>query len=125
MSKHVSFKRKQVTGLSLGVSWIPHTIDMITADKWRALSLNCRRLLDRLEVEHMAHKGQDNGRLKISYSQFVQWGIGLLVDGFIAAGWDTVASFRGAMGVLLAACVFGYGWFLLAKDNQAELNAIQ
>jgi predicted MFS family arabinose efflux permease len=42
----------------------------------------------------------------------VQWGIGLLVDGFIAMGWDTVAAFRGAMAAFLATCVFGYGWFL-------------
>jgi MFS family permease len=53
----------------------------------------------------------------------VQWGIGLLVDAFTAGGWDTVASFRGAMAVFLAACVFGYGWFLLAKDNRPEVNA--
>ena len=45
----------------------------------------------------------------------VQWGIGLLVDGFIALGWDAVAAFRGAMAAFLAACVFGYGWFALRK----------
>jgi predicted MFS family arabinose efflux permease len=45
----------------------------------------------------------------------LQWGIGLLVDGFGALGWDTVAAFRGAMAALLAACTFGYGWFLLRK----------
>jgi predicted MFS family arabinose efflux permease len=45
----------------------------------------------------------------------VQWGIGLLVDGFAALGWDTVAAFRGAMGVFLATCVFGYCWFRWAK----------
>jgi MFS family permease len=50
----------------------------------------------------------------------VQWGIGLLVDGFIAAGWNTVAAFRGAMGVFLATCLFGYGSFIRAKDNQAK-----
>jgi predicted MFS family arabinose efflux permease len=49
----------------------------------------------------------------------VQWGIGLLVDAFTAAGWDGVSSFRGAMAVFLATCVFGYGWFLWAKDNQS------
>lgn len=48
----------------------------------------------------------------------VQWGIGLLVDGFVAIGWDTVAAFRGAMGAYLATCLFGYGSFLWAKDNR-------
>jgi hypothetical protein len=50
----------------------------------------------------------------------VQWGIGLLVDAFAAIGWETVAAFRGAMGVFLATCVFGYGWFLWPKDNQSK-----
>jgi predicted MFS family arabinose efflux permease len=42
----------------------------------------------------------------------VQWGIGLLVDGFGALGWDTIAAFRGAMAAFLACCVFGYAWFM-------------
>lgn len=50
----------------------------------------------------------------------VQWGIGLLVDGFAAAGWDVVSSFRGAMAVFLATCLFGYGWFLRAADNRKQ-----
>ena len=45
----------------------------------------------------------------------VQWGIGLLVDGFLALGWDTVSAFRGAMAAFLASCVFGYGHFVTAK----------
>jgi hypothetical protein len=47
----------------------------------------------------------------------VQWGIGLLIDAFGAAGWDTVDAFRAAMAVFLAACLFGWGYFILAKDN--------
>ena len=45
----------------------------------------------------------------------LQWGIGLLVDGFRALGWDTVDAFRGAMAAFLACCVFGYGWFLARR----------
>jgi hypothetical protein len=50
----------------------------------------------------------------------VQWGIGLLVDAFAALGWSAAASFQGAMAAFLATCVFGYGWFLFAKDNRQE-----
>ena len=50
----------------------------------------------------------------------VQWGIGLLVDGFTALGWDTLASFQGAMGVFLATCVFGYAWFMRHGDNRKQ-----
>jgi hypothetical protein len=43
----------------------------------------------------------------------VQWGIGLLIDGFAAAfGWGPVASFQAAMGVLLACSVGAYAVFL-------------
>lgn len=48
----------------------------------------------------------------------VQWGIGLLVDAFMARGWDMVSSFRGAMAVFFATCLFGYGWFVWRKDNR-------
>jgi len=52
----------------------------------------------------------------------VQWGIGLLADGFAAAGLDTVGSFQAAMGVFLALSVASYGYFLLARpDNQPVL----
>ena len=51
----------------------------------------------------------------------VQWGIGLLVDGFAARGLGTVASFQAAMAVLLCCCVASYIYFLSVKvDNQAS-----
>jgi len=45
----------------------------------------------------------------------IQWGIGLLVDGFAALGWDTVNAFRGAMAAFLACCLYGWGHFVVAK----------
>lgn len=49
----------------------------------------------------------------------VQWGIGLLIDGFGAAGLSTVASFQAAMAVFLACSVAAYAWFVWAKtDNE-------
>ena len=50
----------------------------------------------------------------------VQWGIGLLVDGFQASGWGTVASFQGAMAVLLFCCVASYLYFLTVKVDNPE-----
>ncbi|MFN7156312.1 MAG: MFS transporter [Acidovorax sp.] len=43
----------------------------------------------------------------------VQWGIGLAVDAFAAAGLSTVPSFQAAMGVYLVCNVAAYAWFLL------------
>lgn len=51
----------------------------------------------------------------------VQWGIGLLVDGFSAWGLDTVGAFRAAMAAFLACSMAAYAYFLLARpDNQRK-----
>jgi hypothetical protein len=50
----------------------------------------------------------------------LQWGIGLLIDGFRAVGLGEVTSFRVAMAVFLACSVMSYGYFVLAKDNSRE-----
>jgi predicted MFS family arabinose efflux permease len=50
----------------------------------------------------------------------IQWGIGLLIDGFQAAGLAEVASFRAAMAVFLGCSVMSYGYFMLAKDNSSQ-----
>jgi len=47
----------------------------------------------------------------------VQWGIGLLVDRFRAAGWTEAAAFRGSLGVFLATSVASWGWFLWAASH--------
>jgi predicted MFS family arabinose efflux permease len=47
----------------------------------------------------------------------VQWGIGLLIDGFKAQGWAEVQAFQAALGVLLACCVASYVYFLMAKSH--------
>ena len=47
----------------------------------------------------------------------VQWGIGLLVDGFAAAGLGAVGSFQAAISVFLALSVASYGYFLQARPD--------
>ena len=47
----------------------------------------------------------------------VQWGIGLLVDGLKALGWQEIAAFQGAMGVFLACCIASYVYFLASKSH--------
>jgi predicted MFS family arabinose efflux permease len=54
----------------------------------------------------------------------VQWGIGLLVDGFAALGWDQVDAFRGAMAAFLVANVASHAWFLRgSRDNRSDRPA--
>ena len=42
----------------------------------------------------------------------VQWGIGLAVDAFTAAGLPVAAAFQASMAVFLACNVGAYAWFL-------------
>jgi predicted MFS family arabinose efflux permease len=50
----------------------------------------------------------------------IQWGIGLLVDAFNAAGLGEIGSFRAAMAVFLGCSVLSYGYFMLARDNSPQ-----
>jgi len=50
----------------------------------------------------------------------IQWGIGLLIDGFAAAGMPAAGAFEAALAVFGACCVMSYGYFLLAKDNSRQ-----
>ena len=45
----------------------------------------------------------------------VQWGVGLLIDGFQALGWAQVAAYQGAIGVYGLCCIAAYAYFLVAK----------
>lgn len=47
----------------------------------------------------------------------IQWGIGLLIDGFAAAGLTELASFRAAMAVFLAASTASYAYFLMGRSH--------
>jgi MFS family permease len=54
---------------------------------------------------------------------FIQWGIGLLIDGFSALGLDTLDSFRGALAVFLACSTGAYAYFMLAnRDNRGTAD---
>jgi len=49
----------------------------------------------------------------------VQWVIGLLIDAFGRLGWDTLDSFRGAIGVFGLCCLWAYALFLRGHRLQA------
>ncbi|MGE0497770.1 MAG: MFS transporter [Ramlibacter sp.] len=51
----------------------------------------------------------------------VQWGIGLLIDAFLASGLGVVGAHRAAIGVFLVCSALSYGWFMLGRrDNQGN-----
>jgi len=50
----------------------------------------------------------------------VQWGIGLLIDAFAAAGLAQVAAFQSAMGVFLCCCIASYLWFMSKRGATVD-----
>src|SRR5262249_15730782 len=50
-------------------------IERIESPAWRALSLSARRLIDRIEIELAHHSGNDNGRLPVTFEDFMAYGI--------------------------------------------------
>ncbi|OOG41710.1 MFS transporter [Polaromonas sp. A23] len=53
----------------------------------------------------------------------VQWGIGLLIDAFLAMGLSRVASFQAALGVFFCCCIASYAFFHGAKADPAPATA--
>lgn len=51
------------------------TIEMLASPAWRALSLSAHRVFDRICIELAHHGGNDNGRLPVTYDQFMEYGI--------------------------------------------------
>ena len=52
-----------------------HLVEMLESPAWRVLSLSARKVLDRVEIELAHHGGKDNGRLPVTYDDFVKYGI--------------------------------------------------
>ena len=54
----------------------------------------------------------------------VQWGIGLMIDGFKALGWPEVAAFQGAFSVFLVCCMASYGYFVFARPKSTQKDGL-
>ena len=55
--------------------FIPHRLELLTSPAWNAAPAQLRRMIERLEVEHLRHGGMKNGNLFVSYSKFSACGI--------------------------------------------------
>jgi hypothetical protein len=76
MGNKLSFLRHRISDVSKGQPFVMHPAELIASAAWRARSIHVVRLLDRLELEHMAHAGCENGMLIATYDQLVEYGIG-------------------------------------------------
>jgi hypothetical protein len=51
------------------------TIEMLESPAWRALTLSAHRVFDRVCIELAHHGGNDNGKLPVTFDQFVEYGL--------------------------------------------------
>ena len=58
-----------------GAPWIWQTASLLASPAWRGMSINARRALDRIMLEHMAHAGTENGNLLVTHRQFIAAGV--------------------------------------------------
>jgi hypothetical protein len=61
----------------LGNQWVAIPRDMNSCPAWHALaaSPSALRSLWRIQEEHMAHGGYENGKLPVTYEDFERWGV--------------------------------------------------
>lgn len=55
--------------------WAFVALSLMESDAFRSLSINARRALDRLVIEHFSHNRIENGNLRVSARQFQKWGV--------------------------------------------------
>jgi hypothetical protein len=55
--------------------WASHRRSVLESPTWRVLSRGARQFLDRLEIEHMAHGGRENGKLPLTFEDMVSYGM--------------------------------------------------
>jgi hypothetical protein len=68
-------KKKRSNNPPEGESWIWLTREMMFSDAWRLMTINERKALDRILLEHMAHAGTENGDLIVTHSDFIEYGV--------------------------------------------------
>lgn len=124
--------------------FITHKREMRESAAWRALPDNARRVLDRLELEHLRHGGAENGKLICTYADFERAGlrrasVSLAIRqatalGFIVIerqGYRTSAEFR-APSLYRLTYVYGCGsspnptddWHRIKDEAQAMATLI-
>lgn len=55
--------------------FVPHRLEMLLSPAWQAMPIPLGRIVERLEIEHLRHGGQENGYLCVGYNQFVEHGV--------------------------------------------------
>ncbi len=118
-------------GVPLSIAVLAVNIAMGSATGWVGWALfcmSCSAMSLAQPAVGMAFHASLAGRALSAYNLVifsgvfvVQWGIGLLIDAFRAAGLAEVASFQAAFAVFLCCCIASYAYFLsVSADNSPQ-----
>jgi len=55
--------------------WSARVISMLESPAYRVLSVSAHRIISRIEIELARHGGNDNGRLPVTFEDFIEYGI--------------------------------------------------
>lgn len=55
--------------------WMALTRELLECAAYRSLSVNGRKALDRLIIEHISHGRSENGKLVVTHDQFYAYGV--------------------------------------------------
>ena len=55
-------------------------VEVMESPEWCALSINARRIMDRLLWENFRHRAEENGSLQVSFGQFAECGVRTPID---------------------------------------------
>jgi hypothetical protein len=88
--------KKKLNAPPANQPWVWMSFEMLESGAMRSLSANGLRVLHRIQIEHMSHGGLENGRLKVTWDDFVRFGvsrrlIGKSVDEVTAVGLVSIA----------------------------------
>jgi hypothetical protein len=93
-----------------GESFTWHTMEMLESPAWRAMPPVAHQIVERVELEHLRHGCQENGRLPVTYDDFAKYGIRRKSIPFgiraaVALGWIDIVELghRGAPDLRRAA----------------------
>jgi len=75
MGKLADVNHRKVREIPKHMPFVPLTLELLKSDAWRGMSINCRRLIDFLLIEHMNHAGLENGDLIATYKQLEKFGV--------------------------------------------------
>jgi hypothetical protein len=66
---------RQKRRTEIGESFVTYKRSMVESPAFRVRSYAAMRVMHRIEIEHMNHGGAENGRLQVTFDQFVKWGV--------------------------------------------------